>query len=127
MKINDHFTVMNTTLSRLSLVFPFFIFLIVGSCNSSEEKKQAQNEQDFSSQNLTKATFPIEGMTCNACVASVKKKLRSLQGIEQVTVSLANREATVIFNEATVTGEQIKEAINKLGYKAGNPVIENKE
>lgn len=127
MKMNDHFTAMNKPLSRLSLVCSFFILVLAAACNSSEEKKEVQNEQDITAQSHTKATIPIEGMTCNACVASVKKKLGSLDGIEQVKVSLVNRNAIVFFEEATVTEEQIKDAINELGYKAGTPVTENNE
>lgn len=100
-----------------------FIFIIsLESCSSAEEDKQANSEQALST--LTKTTIPIEGMTCNACVASIKKELKSLDATERVEVSLEQRNATVFYEEGTISPQQIQQAINAIGYKAGEPVTE---
>lgn len=39
--------------------------------------------------------FTVEGMTCKHCVATVKELLQEIDGVEQVTVSLENKEAIV--------------------------------
>ena len=66
-------------------------------------------------------TIPIEGMSCAACVAGVKKTLKSMDGVRQVEVRLAERETRVRYEGTKVTPERLAAAINKLGYKAGAP------
>lgn len=39
--------------------------------------------------------FAVEGMTCNHCVATVKDLLLEIKGVNNVTVSLENKEAVV--------------------------------
>ena len=109
--------------SRLPFFCTFFIFVMAFSCSSPGEDKQ-ESEQNLSAQNLTKTTIPIEGMSCNACVASIKKELKSLDALESVEVSLQHRNATVFYEEGTITPQQIQAAINGIGYKAGEPVTE---
>lgn len=58
---------------------------------------------------------------------SIKKKLKSLDGLEEVDVSLEQRNATVFYEEGSMTAQQIQEAINELGYKAGEPVTKDKK
>lgn len=111
--------------------FGFFccLFLItsVTGCSFSGEKKEEQNAQKIAAEDLAQTTIPVEGMTCNACVASVKKKLNSLVGVEKVKVSLQERNATVFYEEGTATPEEIAKAIDELGYKAGKPVTVNRK
>lgn len=98
--------------------------LLASACNSQNVKKQEQTEQKSSVLNLIKTTIPIEGMTCNACVASIKKKLNSIEELEEVEVSLEHRNATVFYEEGKISPQQIRDAINELGYKAGEPMTE---
>ena len=56
-----------------------------------------------------------------SCVATIKKALSGMDGIKEVNVSLKDKNATVKFDPKKVTPEQLQEAINKLGYKAGKP------
>jgi len=60
-------------------------------------------------------TIKIEGMSCNHCVMAVTKALQSIEGIENVKVSLEKGEAT--FDEKkSVDLAVIKEKIKKAGY-----------
>ena len=106
------------------LFFCSLFVLLASACNSQNEKKQEQTEQKSSVQNLTKTTIPIEGMTCNACVASIKKKLNSMEDLEEVEVSLEHRNATVFYEEGKISPQQSRDAINEIGYKAGEPITE---
>lgn len=106
--------------SSLLLVIAFAF-----GCSFSGEKKE-ENKQDIAAQEFSKTVIPVEGMTCNACAASIKNKLKSIEGIGEVKVSLENRNATVLYEENAVTPEQIKEAINEIGFKAGIPVTEKR-
>jgi len=69
-------------------------------------------------------TIPIEGMTCASCVAHVKRRLRSIDGVSEVEVSLEQRNARVRYLDGRVLPEHLVTAINELGYKASTPTTE---
>ncbi len=62
--------------------------------------------------------IPISGMTCASCVRAVEKAIGRLDGIQDVSVNLATEKAKVVYNPSIVRLSQIKETINKSGYKA---------
>lgn len=55
-------------------------------------------------------------MACASCSANVERKLQSLEGIHEASVSLASRSALVDYDPQRITPEQMKEAINDIGY-----------
>ena len=62
----------------------------------------------------------IDGMTCEPCAQSVTKALQKIPGLEKdaVTVVLKENKATVrTANVSKETSDQIKQAIEKAGYK----------
>lgn len=63
-----------------------------------------------------KKTVPVVGMACSACSAHVEKKLRSLPGVREASVSLVERTATVDFDERKITLADMKAAIVGIGY-----------
>ncbi len=80
---------------------------------------QAQSTQ------VQSATIPIEGMACMLCVGRVKKTLKAIDGVQEVTVSLEHRHAHLRYRETTVSPERLAAAINDLGYTAGTPTVEH--
>src|SRR5262249_20097407 len=65
------------------------------------------------------ATLGIEGMTCGGCAASVKIVLKKLDGVSSAAVSFGEKRATVTYDPAKVTPQQMADTINaKLPYKA---------
>lgn len=63
-----------------------------------------------------KKTIPVIGMACSACSANVEKKLNELKGINTASVSLPGRSALVDYDPETISLEQMKAAINGIGY-----------
>lgn len=63
-----------------------------------------------------KKTIPVIGMACSACSANVERKLRSLAGISDASVSLATRTATIDYDPSQITLTDIKSEISKIGY-----------
>ena len=55
-------------------------------------------------------------MACSACSANVEKKLNELKGINTASVSLSGRSALVDYDPETISLEQMKAAINGIGY-----------
>lgn len=61
-------------------------------------------------------TIQIKGMSCEHCVASVRKRLLQIDGISDVQVDLQKNEAR--YTEAKpVQLDIIKEAIREIGYE----------
>jgi copper chaperone len=61
----------------------------------------------------------VTGMTCNGCTSKVAHALNSIPGVDNVSVSLSEGEATVRYNEGLITPEQLKSAVKTAGYGAG--------
>jgi copper chaperone len=58
----------------------------------------------------------VEGMSCSHCVNAVTKGVTALGGVSGVNVDLEGKTVTVDFDEAKVTLDSIKEAIEDEGY-----------
>lgn len=65
-----------------------------------------------------KKTVKIAGMSCMHCKMRVEKALKSIDGINDVSVDLINGSATMEV-ESTVDDLIIKNAIKEAGYKPG--------
>ncbi len=65
-----------------------------------------------------KVDFKISGMACAACAAKVEKKLNSMQGVSKANVNIATGKATVAYFPSSITINDLKQAIEKLGYQA---------
>lgn len=59
----------------------------------------------------------IEGMSCMHCVKHVTNALKELNGVSNVVVNLAQKNATIEVTE-TVSNQVIEAAIQEAGYKA---------
>jgi copper chaperone len=60
----------------------------------------------------------ITGMTCNGCVASVKKVLTAIDGVQNVDVSLEQAQATIGYDAARARPAQFRTAIEDAGFEA---------
>ena len=67
---------------------------------------------------LKTAELTIDGMSCQACVQSLTKKLSGLAGVSKATVDLAARRATVQHNDSTATVDDLIAAVEQLGFHA---------
>ncbi|MEE8127471.1 MAG: copper ion binding protein, partial [Nitrospinaceae bacterium] len=72
-----------------------------------------------------KRTFPVEAMTCASCVSRVEKKLRSLEGVTDAQVNLANERATVEYLESRLGMKDFQHALEQIGYHVPQEEIEN--
>jgi len=63
---------------------------------------------------MERVTMNIDGMTCGHCVASVKKALTSLDGVEVEQVELG--QAVVNYDPAATSPAALANAIEDEGY-----------
>lgn len=101
------------TVFNSSLLIMFM--LLLGCTENSNKSKHT----DVNQAGNVFVEVPIEGMSCMACVAKVKKTLSDLSGINEVKVSLENKSATIQYNLDNISLDKIKQAIDEIGYKAG--------
>ncbi|XP_024086846.3 copper-transporting ATPase 2 isoform X2 [Pongo abelii] len=65
----------------------------------------------------------VEGMTCQSCVSSIEGKVRKLQGVVRVKVSLSNQEAVITYQPYLIQPEDLRDHVNDMGFEAA---IKNK-
>lgn len=90
----------------------------VVSVGAADQKTQTTTKETVT---MKAIVMPVEGMSCVSCVARVKKKLSAMPGVAAVNVDLAGRNARISFDPKRVSAKQIAAAVDKLGYKAGEP------
>lgn len=83
-----------------------------------EAKEQGASQQTAA---MKEIVLPIEGMSCVSCVARVKKEISSMSGVAAVKVDLAERHARISFDSKRISPKDLVAAVDKLGYKAGEP------
>ncbi|NP_001393470.1 copper-transporting ATPase 2 isoform x [Homo sapiens] len=60
----------------------------------------------------------VEGMTCQSCVSSIEGKVRKLQGVVRVKVSLSNQEAVITYQPYLIQPEDLRDHVNDMGFEA---------
>ena len=66
---------------------------------------------------MESVTIPIEGMTCSGCVGNVERVLKSIDGVQNVNVSLEPGQAIVEFVPGRVNPAHLRSAIEDAGYE----------
>ncbi|RPI14482.1 MAG: copper-translocating P-type ATPase [Ignavibacteriae bacterium] len=79
-----------------------------------------QNTKTGKNENTRSIELDIEGMDCPACAMKIEKTVAKIQGIEEIKVNLGSESASIICKDG-VSIDNVKSAIDKLGYKAKEP------
>lgn len=58
----------------------------------------------------------VEGMMCGNCEKRVNNAVTALDGVSECKASASENHATVVFDSSKVSEDQIKEAIEEIGY-----------
>lgn len=69
------------------------------------------------------ATVKIEGMTCASCSVTVRTAVNKLSGVASIEVDVAKGSATVKFDSAQVSAEDIAKKITDAGYASTVEVV----
>jgi len=68
-------------------------------------------------QGLRERSFRVGGMTCVNCQNRIEKKLKNTAGVKAVKVNFRTSEASVTYDTAQISFEDISAIIEKLGYQ----------
>jgi len=65
--------------------------------------------------------LPVEGMTCEACEATINGKVTSMAGVVSCSASHQAKSATIVYDPSRVTLDSLVAAIGESGYQASLP------
>ncbi len=71
-------------------------------------------------------SFPIEGMTCAACVGRVERALSKQIGVLSASVNLATEKASVTYLPASTSPAALKNVVREAGYDVPTEAIQAK-
>lgn len=63
-----------------------------------------------------KKVITIEGMSCGHCTNAVEKALRTISGVDNVSVELASKQA-VVESQTNIVNEQLEKVVTDAGYQ----------
>ncbi len=63
-----------------------------------------------------KRTFPVTGMTCASCVASVESMLQAQPGVLEAAVNLATNTVQVLYVPGVIDERRMRAAVQSIGY-----------
>src|ERR1700687_1489885 len=66
----------------------------------------------------SRALLALEGMTCASCAMRIEKGLKKVPGVKDANVNLATEQATVTYDPAQTSLEQMVQKVEAVGYKA---------
>ena len=67
---------------------------------------------------MEKLTMKVGGMTCMGCVSSVTRVLQGVTGVDKVDVSLEKAQASIEFDPALASRDQLCAAVERAGFDA---------
>ncbi|MBL7206137.1 MAG: copper-translocating P-type ATPase [Candidatus Aenigmarchaeota archaeon] len=73
-----------------------------------------------------KSTIKISGMHCASCAQNIESSIGKMDGVISASVNFASEKLTVEFNE-NVTENQIKKAVEKLGFKTADGSVDTEK
>jgi Cu+-exporting ATPase len=65
---------------------------------------------------MTSLNVQITGMSCTNCAARVEREVADLTGVQSAVVNFAIAQLTATFDEKIITGDNIMEKVQSLGY-----------
>ena len=79
--------------------------------NSRKGDREAHNAMDV-------YVLDVSGMTCDSCARTIQDNLLDIEGIDDVSVSLAYSRATVRFDRHKMSSASVIDAIEDMGFRA---------
>jgi copper chaperone len=67
---------------------------------------------------MATTVLKVGGMSCQGCVKSVTQVLQELNGVDRAEVSLEQGEATVAFDDASLSRDDLARAVIDAGFEA---------
>lgn len=69
------------------------------------------------SEQITRDTYPVQGMTCAACATAVEQTLQKQKGVKEATVNYANNSVKLTFDEKVISFKGLQKSVDNAGYQ----------
>lgn len=66
---------------------------------------------------MDKATFNVPSISCSICSNKIKEGVKTLQGVEDISVDLKSQVVNVEYNPQQVQPGEIKGKISSMGFE----------
>jgi Cu+-exporting ATPase len=66
----------------------------------------------------SRVELKVEGMSCDACVRSIERKLSKVAGVASARVNLDTGSAVVEYDDSRAQADQLIGAVEQIGYHA---------
>ncbi len=96
----------------------YIVSAVTSAKPSSTNATNTVTADESGSQTNKTAVIAVEGMTCAGCEPHINETLTALNGVVSSEASYQNKNVKVVFNPKQITLEEIKRAIDEIGYKA---------
>lgn len=90
---------------------PVLMFTLLGAYN-------AQAQKSAKSSPITETVVLMTSAQCDMCKAKIEGRLGEAKGIRTAALDIRSKKLTVKYNPEKTTVDEIKRAINALGYDA---------
>jgi copper chaperone CopZ len=108
--------------SLLTLIIASVIVLAFAALNvRSHAFAGSSAATPIANANLERVLIPVEGMSCATCEVAVQVALKRINGVASAKASVASKNATVDYDPAKTTPDQLVTAVNSTGYRASLP------
>ncbi|MEQ2184242.1 hypothetical protein GOODEAATRI_005843 [Goodea atripinnis] len=88
---------------------------------SASQPRPAASQPCFNQPLVSAVNIHIEGMTCNSCVQSIEGMISQRKGVRSAQVSLTHHQGVFEYDPLLTTPEELKEAIEDMGFDAFLP------
>ncbi|WP_230407216.1 heavy metal translocating P-type ATPase [Pontibacter cellulosilyticus] len=66
---------------------------------------------------LTRASFPVEGMTCASCASSIESMLKATDGVNEANVNFAAKTVQVTYAPDVTSPAKLKDTVQEIGFE----------
>ena len=71
----------------------------------------------YDNMTIERGMFKVVGMYCTSCKPIVEKQLKNEKGVKNIDIDYMTDSVIVDYDPALITKEQIKDKLDKSGYK----------
>ncbi len=118
-KINQLFLWVGLLVISAFALAPYYTGYLMAATGNSQSSNEAMPVVSSEENQANKSVIiEVEGMTCAGCEPHINETLKKLNGVVSAEASYEKKNVKVVYNSKQISLEQIKKAIDEIGYKA---------
>jgi len=118
-KINQLFLWVGLLVISAFALAPYYTGYLMAAAGNSQSSNEAMPVVSSEENQANKSVIiEVEGMTCAGCEPHINETLKKLNGVVSAEASDEKKNVKVVYNSKQISLEQIKKAIDEIGYKA---------